>query len=153
MSDEAVALGEWFRRLVERHDRETEALDTAYQEFMNAGLIGKVVVQRYICERKGCKLATVISVGGRLICRAEPYKLGRGLNQVRSVESARAKNTLDGERHWPGPTFDVREWSDWGPSMAVGLNCRCKTRSLSAARILADASGKAPGHPGAPSRI
>lgn len=139
-----------FLALLEAHDDRREALHAAWQRLENAGLISKVTVQQYRCRRRGCTLMTVIKVGGLTLARSADYKFSRGLNGERSVAAARAKNTLDGDRHWPGHTFDVEELAGWGETAGMDANCRCATRVLMAQRILEDSAGATSGRPAKP---
>ena len=92
--------GEFLRQLLRDAKNRTEAIHTAYQHFENAGLILHVIVHRYLCKGCGKKLATVIRLGDTTIARTTDYKFSPGLNLERSVESARERSTLDGDRHW-----------------------------------------------------
>ncbi|MGG5260822.1 hypothetical protein [Phycicoccus avicenniae] len=143
----------WFTTLLAEHEDRGRALDSAYQSLENAGVLNRVVVHRYICARRGCKLATVIRVGGRLIARTGGYKLAPGTNLSSSVESARLKNTLDGERHWFGRTFDVLDLVEWEGAAGLPMNCRCRLRVVSAVDIVEEVGDTQQGHPGAPSLI
>ena len=144
--------GEFLRQLLRAARDRTEAIHTAYQRFENAGLISKVTVHRYLCKRCGKKLATVIRLGDTTIARTTAYKFSPGLNQKRSVESARERNTLDGDRHWPGHTYDVGELAaEWGAGFDV--NCRHVTATVRAADVLEITRGVTPGHAGAPAML
>ena len=46
------------------------------------------------------------------------------------MESARARNTLDGERHWPGHTYDVDELAESGPDVGFDVICRHITATV-----------------------
>ena len=146
--------GEFWRQLLRDAKDRTEAIHNAYQRFENAGLISKVTVHRYLCKACGSPLATVIRLGDKTIARTRDYKFSAGLNLERSVDSARKKNTLDGERHWPGHTYDVGELAaEWGPDAGFDVNCRHVTVTVRAADVLEITRGVTPGHPGAPTRL
>lgn len=150
---ESDRIGEWFAALLASAEDEREALDEAYQQLENAGLVSKVTVHRYLCKTAGCILGTVVRLRGRTLARTKDYKLAPGTNAARSVESARTKNTLDGARHWPGHTFDVDELATWGDTAAMDMNCRHGLRTVRALDVLAASSEARPGHPGKPSQI
>lgn len=146
-------LGQWWQQLNARLQGRDEALHHAWQSFENAGVLNHVVVHRYLCRHHGHPLATVIRVSGVTVVRTRDYKFSPGLNAERSVEMARVKNTLDGERHWPGLTLDVTNLAEWGPQAGVDMNCRHALRTVLAQDILAACADARPGHPGKPSRI
>lgn len=146
-------LATWWTSLLAEADDSKAAVEHAYQRLENAGLIARVVVHRYICRKRGCRLATVVRVQDRLIVRTEPYKFGPGLNEARSVPRARERNTLDGDRYWPGHTFDVFDLAGWGDQAGMDMNCRHGTRTIFANTIVETVGDARPGHPGAPSRI
>jgi hypothetical protein len=143
-------LGEWFLQLLDAAEDHSQAIHDAYQQLENAGLISKVTVRRYLCRKCGKPCATVIRVGDRTIARTRDYKYSPGFNRGRSVEAARAKNTLDGERHWPGHTYDVDQLAEWGRVAGFDVNCRHMTATLLAVDVLEATRGVAPGHPGRP---
>lgn len=146
-------LDAWFQALITDSNDRAAALHDAYQHLENAGLLNRVVVHRYLCAKGNCKLATVVKIGDSVIARTKDYKFSPGVNAQRSVESARGRNTLDGERHWPGHTFDVSDLAGWGDQAGLDMNCRHVLRTVMANDILAAVEGIAPGHPAAPSRI
>lgn len=143
-------LAAWFRGIEEASTDRDGATHDAYQRLENADLVRRVVVHRYQCHKCFKVLGTVVSVGDRIICRTTPYKFSPGLNEARSVAAAREKNTLDGERFWPGHTFDVTWLAEWGPDMGIGMNCRHVTHTVKAVDILERVKGVKPGHPGKP---
>jgi len=144
-------LDDWWRTVTESRDRRP-AIHDAYQSLENAGLLGHVVVQRYLCRSRGCVLATVISVGGSIIARTRDNKLAPGTNRVTSVESARRTRTLDADRHWPGVTVDIGALASV-PEAALEMNCRHGLRVVPAAEVLEWVKNLRPGHPGPPTRF
>ena len=144
-------LSEWWRQLRAAADDDAQAIHDAYQRLENAGLISKVTVHRYLCHRCGRPCATVIRLGDNTIARTRDNKFSRGLNTERSVESARARKTLDGERHWPGHTYDVDELAEWG--VGFDANCRHMTATVIARDVLAMTRDVTPGHPGKPTLL
>ena len=151
--NDSTDLANWWQALKAAAADDAEAIHNAYQQLENAGLIPKVTVHRYLCGRRGEPLATVIRLGDKTIARARDYKHSPGLNRERSVESARAHNTLDGDRHWPGHTYDVDELADWGPQAGFDVNCRHVTATVSAVDILEITRNVTPGHPGKPTML
>ena len=148
--NEQEQLAAWFARLLADADDRADALDHAYQSLVNADLVNRVVLRRYQCRSRGCVVGTVVRIGGRVICRTRDYKFSPGINEARSVEAARAKNTLDGKGHWPGHTYDVSAVADLGSDAGMDMNCRHVMRTVLAADILAAVEGIEPGRPGAP---
>jgi hypothetical protein len=148
MSDE---LSDFFAALfASASDRDTAAHE-GFQQLENAGVINKVIVGRYICGQGNCLLVKVIRVGDHTLARTKDHKVARGLNKEISVPAARRKNTLDGDRHWPGHTFDVDFLAGFGESAGLGAGCRHKPRRvISAADVLAKTRDVKPGYPGAP---
>jgi hypothetical protein len=147
MSDQE--LHQLFLAVLAASEDRAAAVDAVYQRLENMGLIGRVVVHRYLCAECGV-LATVIRVGDEILCRTRDYKLSPGLNARRSVAAARRKNTLDGARHWPGHTFDVRELAEWGTAAAMEMNCGHLLHTELAVDVLAKVEGVLPGKPGKP---
>lgn len=141
----------WTALVAATTDRD-EAINKAYQKIENDGRLSKVTVHRYLC-RRGCALATVIRLGTVTIARTRDYKFSPGKNLEMSVEPARRKNTLDGDRHWPGSTFDVERLAEWGGDAAMDANCSHGLHSLRAVDVLATVQGVRPGHPGKPTMM
>ncbi|MGE9806928.1 hypothetical protein [Janibacter sp. G1551] len=152
MSD-PIDMGAWLHALLDNARQDSDALHSAYQQLENAGVLNNLVVHRYLCRKGGCKLATVIRVDGVVIARTKDYKLAPGANLARSVEAARIKNTLDGERHWPGHTFPVSDLAGWGDAASIDMNCRHRLRSIKANAIMATVADVQPGHPGKPTLL
>lgn len=144
----------WFAELERLHDRQA-AIDAAYISLRDAGLLPKVTLHKYMC-RRGCPIATVFRVAHLTLCVVRDYKFSPGLNREVSVPSARRKNTLDGERHWPGHVYDVEELDRFsaGASRAgMGMNCRHHRGTVLAQDVLATVAGVSPGRPGPPTRL
>lgn len=150
MPDSHADLGEMFRLAIAESRARSAALSDLFQRFENADLIGRVVVHRYRCKKCSKLLATVIRGGDHLLIRTSDYKYGKGMNLERTVESARQKNTLNGDNHWPGHTFDVHEVAEWDSDGGVSVVCRHTNVVLHGKRIIEDVGDKRPGHAGAP---
>ncbi len=142
-------LVQWFRDLVDKSEDHKQAIHDAYQHLENAGLISRVTVHRYLCGKCGPR-ATIIRIGDRTLARTKDYKLSPGLNEQRTVESARRRRTLDGNRHWPGHTYDVDDLADGGPTVGLDASCRHGTATILAVDILEVTKNVVPGHPGKP---
>lgn len=146
-------LGQWLEVIFATADDKSAAIHSVYQQLDNAGLLNKVTVHKFLCERRGCVLATVIRVNGMTIARTKDNKLSPGTNLDRSVETARIKNTIDGDRHWPGHTFHIEDLAAWGDSAGMDMSCRHALRTVKAAEVLLACADATPGHPTKPSRI
>lgn len=147
----AEDVNEFWRQLTTDAADRDGAVHDAYQALENAGLINRVTVHRFICRKRGCVLANVISVDHKIIARTRDYKLSPGVNAERSVADARENNTLDRNRHWPGYTVDVGHLN--APGMAIDMNCRHVLRTVSTAEILEAVNGVEPGHPRSPTKL
>lgn len=151
MNTESEDMAAFFAALFRQtHDRQA-ALEAMFTAVVAKGYLSRVVLHRYRC-RPPCNkvIATVIGVGGLVLVRTRDYKMSPGLNAATSTQTARERNTLDGERHWPGHVFDVHAIADWD-EVGAGITAQCHARAtLNGARILRDIEGKRPGHPGAP---
>ena len=145
-------MGEWLAQVLASADDARTALDDAYQQLVNLKLVNKVKVGEYRCY-KGCTLVTVVRLGVRTLARTTPTKYGRDLNAQRSVETARAKNTIDGERHWPGMTVDVDAWASTDDGFLIQADCWHKLRTIKPGDVLALCANVRPGKPGKPSII
>jgi hypothetical protein len=142
-------LNEWFRDLVRKNHDRNQALQDAHQHLANAGLLSRVTLHRYMCKR-GCQLATVFRVGGTTLCAVRDYKYSPGLNEARSVPTARAKNTLDGDRWWPSHVFDVDQLARWGDDAGMSMNCRHYRGTVTGRAVLEAVDGVKPGHQNKP---
>lgn len=129
-----------------------EAIQSLHTFLVAEKLLSKVTLHKYICRQKGCQIATVFRAAGLTLCAVRDNKLSPGLNEAVSVEAARAKNTLDGARHWPGHVYEVDRLAV-DPRGGMEMECRHRHGAVLASDVLAVARGISPGHPGAPSRI
>lgn len=151
-------LNEWFTALMQSADDSADALQRAYQALRDTNdsrgvpLLNRVTLHRYQCTR-GCQIATVFRAGQTTLCAVRDYKYSRGLNAAQSVQSAREKNTLDGDRHWPSHVFDVDSIAEWGEDTGMSITCRHFRGTLSGARVLRDVADASPGKPGRPTRL
>lgn len=145
-------LSDWMRQLFADTEDRDAAIQTAWQHVERAGLVSKVTVHRYICDRCG-PLATVIRLGDDLIAYVRDYKLSPGMNRDKSVETARSRNTLDGKRHWPSHAYDLNTLATGGPQAGFDVVCRHIATTVRAVDAVRIADGIRPGHPGRPTRL
>lgn len=143
---------EWMRQLFAGAEDRDAAIQSAWQQLDHAGLVSKVTVHRYVCDKCG-PIATVIRLGDNMIAHVRDYKLSPGMNRGRSVEDAQQRNTLDGKRHWPSHTYDVNALAAAGPQAGFDVVCRHVFRTVRAGDVLAIAGDVQPGRPGAPTRL
>lgn len=152
-TDEAAQAGQLLAALFQASDDAKKAREDLHTALRENGYLSRVTLHRYMCAQRGCQIATVFKAGGTVLCAVRDYRLSRGLNERRSVASARAKNTLDGERHWPSHVYDVTELADWGGSVGFDLTCNHFTGTLLAADVMKAVDGVEPGRPGKPTRL
>lgn len=155
MSNYAESAGEALGELMKRMDDDAAARDALYTHLKENGLLSRVTLHKYMCKR-GCQIATVFRAGGFTLCAVRDYKFSPGLNEQVSVPSARERNTLDGDKHWPGHIYDVEHverFSIGEQKAGVDMNCRHRRGTVFAADILAAVEGVDPGKPGAPTRL
>ncbi|RCL89394.1 MAG: hypothetical protein DBW62_04485 [Microbacterium sp.] len=150
MDERSVA--ELFATLLAQTASKSDADARMYAALDNQGLLSRVTTHRYIC-RRGCPIATVYKVGAAVMLAVRDYKYSPGLNEAQSVESARAKNTLDGNRHWPAHVYDMTDLAEWGDDAGASIVCRHYRGVLTGKRVLEDSRDVAPGHPNKPTRL
>jgi hypothetical protein len=149
------SLADVFARILKESDTHQDAIDTFYQSLRDQGLLSRVTMHRYQCKR-GCQIAIVFGYRGLTLCAVRDYKYSPGMNKAQSVESARQKNTLDGDRHWPSHVYDVRRldaFSAGEQKAGISMNCRHHTGTVLAADILAAVEGLRPGQKIPPTRL
>lgn len=139
----------FFGDLFEANEKRQESIDRAYTGLRDLGLLSRVIVHRYRC-RRGCQVAQAYALSGRVFLAVRDYKYSPGLNLEQSAPRAREKNTLDGEKHWPSHVYDMNELAEWGDEASAHVVCRHFRGTLTGRRVLADAEGVTPGHPGKP---
>lgn len=150
-----VAAGQALDALVSLAGDREAAMEQIYAHLKDSGLLPKVTMHRYMCKR-GCQIATAFSAGGLILCAVSDYKLSPGLNWELSVEEARKRNTLDGEKHWPGHVHDVMQLNRFSTAdnqAAMDMNCRHRRGPILAVDILSVCQGITPGKPGAPTLL
>lgn len=90
----------------------------------------------YECTGRKCALLYVFTAHGRRFAHQPRYKLSAEVNQQETVEAARTRHTLDGNRHWKADTFPL--------SAAAGvlrLECDHCRAQLEVGTIEADVRG------------
>ncbi|MDO9397012.1 MAG: hypothetical protein Q7T71_10745 [Herbiconiux sp.] len=147
-------LARWFERLMAEHDDEVDQRERAYYALQNSELplLSRVTVHKYQCVR-GCQVARVVRIGSTVLCAVRDYKYSPGMNAERSVPEARRKNTLDGDKHWPGHVHDVNALAGWGDQAGLDMVCRHFHGMILASDILTQIQGVEPGHPRKPTRL
>lgn len=150
---EAKSLARWFDDLLASSDDKREAQQYAYLkiEQMETAL-PKVTLHKYQCTR-GCQIARVVQIGSTIMCAVRDYEFSPGLNAQLSVPAARRKNTMDGDKHWPGHVYDVQELAEWGDQAGMQMVCRHFRGTVLASDLLKAIEGARPGHPNAPTRL
>lgn len=149
------SLEDVFARILAQKGDQAAAIEAFYQLLRDQGLLSRVTMQRYQCKR-GCQIATVFGYQGLILCAVRDYKFSPGMNEARSVQSAREQNTLDGDRHWPAHVYDVRQIHalNVGEQKAgISMNCRHYSGTIFATDILAAVQGLQPGQKIAPTRL
>lgn len=151
MNDEEP-LAELFRALLAESESRSEANERLYRYMKESpanrpqgtgSYLSKATVHWYKCKR-GCRIAQVFRAGGTTLCAVSDYKLSHGLNLNQSVEAARKKNTLDGERWWPSHVFDLQHEAS-SPEFLIPLNCSHFRGARSAAEMLEEVGTSRPG--------
>ena len=148
-----TAFDDWFEALLTSTDDQKLAFEKAYQQLVNANLISKVQLHRYMCTR-GCQIAVVFKAGTHTLCAVRDYELSPGLNERTSVAAAREKRTIDrAQKHWHGRVFDVSLLHDLDSSdtpVGIDMTCRHFRGVVPGQDMAADIDGTEPGHPNAP---
>lgn len=150
MSEE---VGDMLARLLHESDSRSEAIELLHRGLVERGLLSKVTLHRYQCKRGCPPLAIVFRAGSHTLCAASDYRYSPGMNQAKSVEAARAKNTLDGDRWWPSHVYDVDELATWGADAGMSIACRHHTSTLLAQDVLKTVHTVTPGRPAKPTLL
>lgn len=152
MTDYVAKAGTALGQLMKQLEDDAAARDALHTHLKETGLLARVTLHKYMCKR-GCQIATVFRAGGLTLCAVRDYKFSPGLNERASVPSARERNTLDGDKHWPGHIHDVSHLAGWGPDAGMDMNCRHRRGTVLAVDVLAAVEGVEPGKPGVPTRL
>lgn len=139
-------LGEAFKRL---HHQESMIRD-AYRETPREMLRQALLVEYRCPNKKGCLLlhAWRGSDPSPTFFLIPKYKMSRERNARESVESARHKNTLDGDRVWRPRAGILDDMQGLGDSIGLGVQCdHLDPRTITPAEILADAQRATRGRP------
>lgn len=151
--DDATSAGVLLRELLDAARDESRAREDLHLALQRGGLLSRVTLHRYMCASRGCQLATVFAAGGSVLCAVRDYKPSHGLNERLSVPSARTRNTLDGERHWPSAVYEVSDLATWGQDAGFDVICNHVRVTLRAGDVLELVAGVIPGRPGKPTRL
>lgn len=118
----------------------------AYKVLKTAGRLREILVAEYRC-RHGCLLAHVFQLPGGRCIYVPVYKLSRERNLRDTVESARRKSTIDGDRRWRERGFDMEDLITWQGSAQVDVHCDHHQGVLNPLLMDKDLAGVQPGHP------
>lgn len=127
--------------------RERAELLLAAYEAAPAKARRAAVLVEYRCRSRRCELATVWQAPGARLVHLPAYKLSRDRTIDRTTDSAREKNTTDGHRRWKPRVIVLDELSEWGPSVALDLNCDHVATHVAARDVLSDTDNAKPGSP------
>lgn len=155
MTDYVAKAGTALGQLMKQLEDDAAARDALHTHLKETGCLAKVTLHKYMCKR-GCQIATVFRAGGVILCAVRDYKFSPGLNERVSVPAARERNTLDGNKHWPGHIYDVEHverFSIGEQKAGMDMNCRHRRGTVFARDVLAAVEGVTPGKPGAPTRL
>jgi len=147
---EGADIGEWFAALSAKAADHDQAINDAWQQLTRNGWVSKVTVHRYLCRKCDSKLVVVIRLDRTTLAWVKDYKLAAGLNKRVSTADGRARNTLDGDRHWPPCVYDVDQLARFGSVAGFHVHCRHVATVIRARDVLAVTQNVRPGHPGPP---
>lgn len=126
-----------------------DVIRAAYEALPREMLRDALLVEYRCPNRRGCLLLHAWrGSDGRLLYYVRDYRLSRARNADQTVESARRRNTLDGDRHWKPRAGDLTDLAGWGSS--IGLDLQCDHLSpvvVTAADVTADADRATRGNP------
>lgn len=142
----------WLDGLLATTKSHQDGIEKAWIELERSGYMSRVVVHRYVCAGGCGVLGTVADIGGTILLRTRDYKPSPGLNRGRSVEAARKRNTLDGERHWPSYVIDLRRDSG-NPGANIEVVCKHGPKRIGYDHARARARAAWPGKPGKPTLL
>ena len=108
--------------------------------------IRAATVLEYRCRTKGCLLLIAWRSPQGLLFYQPDYKLSPTMNTADSNESGRARNTLDGDRHWMPTAGSLDDFRGWGPTCALHMDCRHVRRPIPTDDLLAAAEAATPGN-------
>ena len=122
---------------------EDNEIVATYKALKATRKLKSVQMDKYLCRGSGCTLAVVFQVPGRVVCWVPGYKNSSKLNDAVSVASARAKNTLDGDRQWPEHGYnvgDLAEFTGGGMKAMIPVQCRHYRGTLDPQDVLTGAA-------------
>jgi hypothetical protein len=145
LSDAYDGLG----RALEALKADATLVRAAY-ETMPRDWLRKTLLVEYRCSnRRGCLLLHVWrGEGQRLFFYVPSYKNSPERNARESVESARQKNTLDGDRIWKPKAGSLEALPEWGSAIGIGLQCdHLLPVTRTPTQLIEDAGRATPGQP------
>lgn len=149
MSDPLRDSFDGLEQAFERLHLNEDVIRSTYQGAPREWLRRALVVEYRCPNKRGCLLLHAWRGGvNQTYFYIPPYKMSPTRNARESVESARKKNTLDGNRVWrprAGVLDDLLEWGD-----AIGLAVQCDhlaARTVTPGDIIRDAARSTAGKP------
>jgi hypothetical protein len=134
---------------IETMRADADVIRAAY-EAMPREWLKKILLVEYRCPNKrGCLLLRAWrSDDDRLLYYVCDYTLSPSRNAERTVESARKRNTLDGDRRWKPRAGDLSDLAEWGASIGLDLQCdHLDPVVVNGSDVLADAARATRGRP------
>lgn len=138
-------MGRAFQRL---HD-DADTIRAGYEALPKEWLRAAVLVEYRCPNKRGCLLLHAWRGDDSSTYFYIPsYKMSPARNARESVESARLKNTLDGDRVWRPKAGRLDGLEEWGDEIGLGLECdHLLPVTVTPAEILRDAATATRGKP------
>ncbi len=145
MKEELEGLGEAFERM----EADADVIRAAYQALPREWLKAALLVEYRCPNKRGCLLLHAWrGDGGETFFHVPHYKMSPARNDEQSVESARRKHTLDGDRVWRPRAGVLDHLKDNGPNVGIGVQCdHLLPVTVSAADVLGDVTKATRGRP------
>lgn len=132
---------------VERMTADGALIRAAYEAMPRAWLRSALLVEYRCPNKKGCLLLHAWRQEFTYYY-VKDYRLSPRRAEERTVASARAKNTLDGDRHFRPRAGRLQDFRGWGENVGLDLQCdHLDPVVVRAGDILADAAKATRGHP------
>lgn len=96
-----------------------------YRALLSSGRLAKQRRLTYRCAADRCTLLDVVETPLGIVLHQIRFKQSHGVNQVRSSEGGRRKNTYDGDNHWRPRTYWLSESALNWPDDAGGQDLIC----------------------------
>lgn len=143
MSEEPTNGHDEIEEALRRLHSDEAAIRAAYEALPKDWLRSALLVEYRCPNKRGCLLLHAWSgEAGRTYFYVPAYTLSRRRNAEESVESARAKYTLDGDRVWrprAGRLHELRDGREW--NISIGVQCdHLQPVVVTPAQLLEDAA-------------